>query len=57
MVKSDNLIMSAKRDVRRVHSFTDLPKKAEEDKVDIISELCEAVAGKKICNVTYKAIN
>ena len=56
-VKSDNPIMSSKRTIRRIHSFNDLPKKAEEDKIDIISDLCEAVADKRVCIVTYRAVN
>ena len=47
----------SKRAVRRIRSFSDLPKRAEEDKIDIISSLCDAVADKKVCIVTYRAVN
>ena len=49
--------VSARREVRRIRSFADLPKKAEENKIDIIGRLCDAVADKRVCTVTYRAVN
>lgn len=43
--------------VRRIASFNDMPKKSEKNKLAIISTLCDAVAKKKVCVVTYKAVN
>ena len=43
--------------VRKIVSFNDMPKKSEKDKLTIISSLCDAVAKKKVCIVTYKAVN
>lgn len=43
--------------VRRIASFNDMPKKSEKNKLAIISTLCDAVAKKKVCIVTYKAVN
>ena len=43
--------------VRRIASFNDLPKKSERNKLETISLLCDAVAKKKVCVVTYKAVN
>ena len=54
---TDNPVASSKRAIRRIRSFSDLPKRAEEDKIDIISSLCDAVADKKVCIVTYRAVN
>lgn len=51
--KSENTnIVSSKRAVRRINSFNDLPKRAEEDNIGIIGGLCDAVADKKVCIVT-----
>lgn len=43
--------------VRKIASFNDMPKKSEKNKLTIISILCDAVAQKKVCVVTYKAVN
>ena len=43
--------------VRKIASFNDMPKKSEKNKLPIISMLCDAVAKKKVCIVTYKAVN
>ena len=43
--------------VRRIASFNDMPKKSEKHKLATISTLCDAVAKKKVCVVTYKAVN
>lgn len=43
--------------VRKIASFNDMPKKSEKNKLSIISTLCDAVAKKKVCVVTYKAVN
>lgn len=34
-----------------------MPKKTEKNKLAIISTICDAVAKKKVCIVTYKAVN
>ena len=41
--------------VRKIASFNEMPKKSEEDKLPIISMLCDAVVQKNVCIVTYKA--
>lgn len=51
--KASNLPRS--RDVRKISSFHDLSKRSEEDKLEIISRLSDAVAAKKVCIVTYRA--
>ena len=43
--------------VRKISSFNEMPKKSEKNKLAIISTLCDAVAEKKVCVVTYKAVN
>lgn len=43
--------------VRKIASFNDMPKKSEKNKLPIISTLCDAVVKKKVCVVTYKAVN
>ena len=43
--------------VRKIASFNDMPKKSEKNKLVILSTLCDAVAKKKVCVVTYKAVN
>lgn len=43
--------------VRRIASFNDMPKKSEKNKLPMISTLCDAVAKKKVCVVTYRAVN
>ena len=52
-----NEAMPPRRAVRRICSFSDLPKRTEENKMAIISSLCDAVADKHICIVTYRAVN
>lgn len=51
--KASNLPRS--RDVRKISSFHDLPKRSEDDKLDITSQLSDAVSSKKVCIVTYRA--
>ena len=43
--------------VRKIASFSDMPKKSEKNKLPMISTLCDAVAKKKVCVITYKAVN
>ena len=43
--------------VRKISSFNDLPKKSEIEKLKFVSLLCDAVATKRVCVVTYKAVN
>ena len=43
--------------VRKIASFNDMPKKSEKNKLLILSTLCDAVAQKRVCVVTYKAVN
>ena len=43
--------------VRRIASFNDMPKKSEKNKLPMISTLYDAVAKKKVCVVTYRAVN
>lgn len=43
--------------VREIASFNDMPKKSEKNKLSIISTLCDAVAKKKVCIITYRAVN
>ena len=50
----DNSIIRYKG-VRKIASFNELPKKSEEEKLPIISLLCDAVVKKNVCIVTYKA--
>ncbi|GEM_PF-4344350 len=53
---SDNEQVSLKRrGVSVVHSFMDLPKKSECDKMEIITTLCNAVEHHTVCNVVYKS--
>ena len=52
-----NLIGKSKRALRRICSFNDLPKRTEEGKMDIIGNLCSAVADQHVCIVTYRAVN
>lgn len=54
---SGNGNLPSKLAVRKIASFNDLPKKTEEDKMDIISKLCDAVAENLVCIVTYRALN
>ncbi len=54
---SNSVVSSSRNVIRRIHSFSDLPKRTEENKIDIISNLCDATADKRICIVTYRAIN
>lgn len=44
-----------RRGVSIVHSFIDLPKKKEGDKMDIITALCDASFSHKVCTVTYRS--
>lgn len=46
-----------RKGVRKICSFSELPKRTEEGKMDIISKLCDAVVDKRVCIVTYKALN
>lgn len=41
--------------VRKIASFNEMPKKSEEDKLPIISMLCDAIVQKNVCIITYKA--
>ena len=43
--------------VRKIASFNDMPKKSEKNRLSMISTLCDAVAKKKVCVVTYRAVN
>ena len=52
-----NSVVSRGKSIRRICSFNDLPKRSEEDKMEIISSLCDAVSDKKACIVTYRALN
>lgn len=49
--------VSGRKPIRRICSFNDLPKKSEEDKMGIISMLCDAVTDRRVCVVTYRALN
>ena len=49
--------IAQKKAVRKIYSFSDMPKKSEQNKMDIISKLCDASANKNVCIVTYKAVN
>ena len=44
-----------RRGVSVVHSFIDLPKKSEGDKMNIISTLCDAAFSHRVCTVTYRS--
>ena len=46
-----------RRSVRKIASFNDLPKKSEKDKLKFVSMLCDAVATRRVCVVTYRAVN
>lgn len=52
-VRPSNLPKS--RAVRKISSFHDLPKRSEDDKLEIISRLSDAVASQKVCIVKYRA--
>ena len=53
----ENGNLPSKQNMKKICSFNDLPKKTEEDKMAIIGKLCDAVAGKLVCTVTYRALN
>ena len=46
-----------RKGVSVVHSFMDLPKKSESDKMEIISTLCDAAQSHRVCSVTYRSAN
>lgn len=48
-------IKTDRRGVSIVHSFIDLPKKKDGDKMDIITKLCEASFSHRKCTVTYRS--
>ena len=43
------------RAVRKISSFHDLPKRSEDDKLEILIRLSDAVASQKVCIVKYRA--
>ena len=45
------------KQVPKIASFNELPKKSETRKLNFVSLLCEAVTSKSVCVVTYKAVN
>ncbi len=54
-VDEDEQVSLERRGVSVVHSFMDLPKKSESDKMEIVSTLCDAVQHHTVCNVVYKS--
>lgn len=54
-VDENEQVSLERRGVSVVHSFMDLPKKSESDKMEIISTLCDAVQNHTVCNVEYKS--
>ena len=43
------------RAVRKISSFHDLPKRSEDDKLEILIRLSDAVASQKVCIIKYRA--